>query len=109
MHQVDLAPTLALLLGIPIPFSNLGSVNLHLISPEKNPDLAEARLNLVKETHFRFSFFCIMSFIRILQISQILIQYLLVFMILEILLVPNTQIEFIDCNSCPCIEFYSII
>lgn len=57
MHQVDLVPTLALLLGIPIPFSNLGSVNLDLISPEKNPDSTEEQFNLTEEIYFRFILF----------------------------------------------------
>lgn len=34
VSQVDLVPTLAILLGIPIPYSNLGSVILDLIYPD---------------------------------------------------------------------------
>lgn len=35
MQQIDLVPTLAAILGVPIPFSNLGTVNLNLL-PELN-------------------------------------------------------------------------
>lgn len=35
ISQVDLVPTLSLLLGIPIPYSNLGSVILDLVLPEQ--------------------------------------------------------------------------
>lgn len=35
INQVDLVPTLSVLLGIPIPYSNLGSVILDLVFPEQ--------------------------------------------------------------------------
>jgi len=35
INQVDLVPTLSMLLGIPIPYSNLGSVILDLVFPEQ--------------------------------------------------------------------------
>lgn len=37
MFQIDLAPTLASILGVPIPHSNLGKVNFHLL-PDKSVD-----------------------------------------------------------------------
>ena len=53
MHQVDLVPTLALLLGVPIPFSNLGSVNLDLIPPEMNHNFTQAHSYLIRDAHYR--------------------------------------------------------
>ena len=50
MNQVDLVPTLALLMGVPIPFSNLGAVNLDLIAPEKDPGITEKHFELIKLT-----------------------------------------------------------
>ncbi|KAG0250824.1 mannose-ethanolamine phosphotransferase gpi13 [Mortierella polycephala] len=38
--QIDLVPTLSLLLGLPIPFNNLGSVIPELFLSAKNPDQA---------------------------------------------------------------------
>lgn len=35
VNQIDLVPTLALLMGVPIPYSNLGMVILDLIQPER--------------------------------------------------------------------------
>lgn len=43
VHQIDLVPTLAAILGIPIPFSNLGSVILEILprNYHKNTDLED--------------------------------------------------------------------
>lgn len=45
MKQIDLVPTLAIILGVPIPFSNLGKINYNLL-----PDIA--MLNFDRERQF---------------------------------------------------------
>jgi GPI ethanolamine phosphate transferase 3 subunit O len=39
IQQIDLAPTLAVILGVPVPFSNLGTINLQLL-----PDVTSSGL-----------------------------------------------------------------
>ena len=41
MRQIDLVPTLSIILGIPIPFSNLGSINFNLV-----PDIFMEHISL---------------------------------------------------------------
>lgn len=39
MHQIDLVPTLSTILGLPIPFSNLGQINYNLLPATTVPNL----------------------------------------------------------------------
>lgn len=48
MDQIDLVPTLASILGIPIPFSNLGSINLDIVP---NVPLAHISKDAMKMLH----------------------------------------------------------
>lgn len=48
MDQIDLVPTLASILGIPIPYSNLGSINLNLVP---NVPTAHLSTDMIKVLH----------------------------------------------------------
>lgn len=48
MEQIDLVPTIATILGVPIPYSNLGSINLDIVPSVPEPHLSN---DLVKMLH----------------------------------------------------------
>lgn len=55
VSQVDLVPTLALLLGVPIPYSNLGSVIIDFVNPQQISEesyLNDEHKRLVTMQHF---------------------------------------------------------
>ena len=54
-RQINLTPTLALALGIPIPFSNLGQVITELFA-SKNGEHEAVKANFVQVHFFRFKF-----------------------------------------------------
>lgn len=61
MDQIDLVPTLAAILGIPIPFSNLGSTIFDIVPDVSIPDLSASQIQMlhswqnVKQMRYFFS------------------------------------------------------
>lgn len=60
MQQIDLVPTLATILGVPIPFSNLGQINFNLLPATNVPNLERPHelllhslLNVHQMRHFQ--------------------------------------------------------
>lgn len=47
MDQIDLVPSLAAILGIPIPFSNLGSTNFDIVPNVQMADLSAAHMRML--------------------------------------------------------------
>lgn len=47
MEQIDLVPSLAVTLGIPIPYSNLGSINFDIVPNDLNPNLTDAQTRML--------------------------------------------------------------
>lgn len=60
MDQIDLTPTLAAILGVPIPFSNLGTINFDIVPDVLAPYLTNLQTQLmhtwqnVKQVHLYF-------------------------------------------------------
>lgn len=60
MDQIDLTPTLATILGVPIPFSNLGRINFDIVPDVLSPYLSNLQTQLlhtwqnVKQVHLYF-------------------------------------------------------
>ena len=48
VRQVDLVPTLSLLMGVPIPFSNLGTVIYEVFSPEKSAQAVQLNYEQIR-------------------------------------------------------------
>ena len=48
VRQVDLVPTLSLLMGVPIPFSNLGMVIYEVFSPEKSAQAVQLNYEQIR-------------------------------------------------------------
>lgn len=60
MQQIDLVPTLSIILGVPIPFSNLGQINFNLLPATEVPNLKlphefllHSLLNVHQMRHFQ--------------------------------------------------------
>jgi len=68
VSQVDLVPTLSILLGIPIPYSNLGSVMLELIYPEHI-------LGGENNESFILSYYADALFLNVRQVWRYLLNY----------------------------------
>ena len=61
VSQVDIVPTLALLFGIPIPYSNLGSIILDLVYPHQSNNSVE--------------FYCDALYLNVKQVWRYLLNY----------------------------------
>ena len=72
ISQVDLVPTLALLLGMPIPFSNLGSANLDLLYPDH---IVDSILDKDHAESVAKSYLCDALFLNVKQVWRYLEAY----------------------------------